>query len=83
MILREPMVEFVQLISSDIGTDISGAGYNVCQFTGYTTVRCEKFTITSVSETDLCGQSDCAKSSDAVSQYDWNDPTSCDFGATP
>lgn len=81
MIFREPMVDFVQIVSTDIST-ISGAGYNVCQYTGNTTVTCEVFG-GDVTKSELCDQSDCATSSNATSQDDWNNSLQCDFDATP
>ena len=76
MIFREPMVEYVQLMQTDIST-ISGASYRLCQYTGYTTVVCEELQ-SDVTHATLCGRSPCATSSDATSQQDWNNLYGCD-----
>ena len=75
MIFQEPTVEFIQLIPTDIST-ISGAGYRVCQFTGYATVTCEDLH-NDVSKSTLCGRS-CVTSSDAANEDDYNLIEECD-----
>lgn len=83
MIFQEPIVEYVQLIPTDIST-ISGSSYRVCQYTGYSTVTCEEME-SNISKTQLCGtESPCPQmSSNAESFDEWNQRESCDEFVSP